>query len=169
MDSPDHSWIRRSSSNVEEERLLVSISPPYQPYRQTTPSKYSNSWVGEPSASQSDLEETISLNTPRSLDSRQIYSQHNVLPQHALSQAHPIPSRFPRFHERINVLAQSAPFWLALYFCFNLGLTLYNKIVLVKFPFPYTLTAMHTLFGSFGCYILQEKGYFVRFVILWFF
>lgn len=27
--------------------------------------------------------------------------------------------------------------WLGLYFCFNLGLTLFNKIVLVSFPFPY--------------------------------
>jgi len=31
----------------------------------------------------------------------------------------------------------SVPFWLALYFFFNLGLTLFNKIVLVSFPFPY--------------------------------
>lgn len=31
----------------------------------------------------------------------------------------------------------SVPYWLALYFCFNLGLTLFNKVVLVSFPFPY--------------------------------
>lgn len=31
----------------------------------------------------------------------------------------------------------SAAYWLCLYFFFNLGLTLFNKIVLVSFPFPY--------------------------------
>jgi hypothetical protein len=31
----------------------------------------------------------------------------------------------------------SVPYWLILYFCFNLGLTLFNKVVLVSFPFPY--------------------------------
>lgn len=31
----------------------------------------------------------------------------------------------------------SAAYWLGLYFFFNLGLTLFNKIVLVSFPFPY--------------------------------
>ena len=31
----------------------------------------------------------------------------------------------------------SVAYWLGLYFFFNLGLTLFNKIVLVSFPFPY--------------------------------
>ena len=31
----------------------------------------------------------------------------------------------------------SAAYWLGLYFFFNLGLTLFNKVVLVSFPFPY--------------------------------
>lgn len=34
----------------------------------------------------------------------------------------------------------SAAYWLCLYFFFNLGLTLFNKIVLVSFPFPYVST-----------------------------
>lgn len=46
--------------------------------------------------------------------------------------------------------------WLTLYFFTNLGLTLYNKIVLVRFPFPYTLTALHALCGSIGGYTLIE-------------
>jgi hypothetical protein len=32
---------------------------------------------------------------------------------------------------------ETTGYWLALYFTFNLGLTLYNKVVLVNFPFPY--------------------------------
>jgi hypothetical protein len=41
-------------------------------------------------------------------------------------------------------------FWLILYFILNLALTLYNKVVLVSFPYPYTLTAVHALFGLVG-------------------
>jgi hypothetical protein len=66
----------------------------------------------------------------------------------------PSLARSDRFYD-------SQPFWLALYFCFNLGLTLYNKGVLVQFPFPYTLTAIHALCGSFGGYALLCSGAFV--------
>jgi hypothetical protein len=38
--------------------------------------------------------------------------------------------------EKVPV-TESTGYWLALYFTFNLGLTLYNKVVLVNFPFPY--------------------------------
>lgn len=51
-------------------------------------------------------------------------------------------------------------FWVVLYFCFNLGLTLYNKGVLVSFPFPYTLTAIHAFFGTLGGVILLGNGSF---------
>lgn len=44
--------------------------------------------------------------------------------------------------------------WLALYFALNLALTLYNKSVLIHFPFPYTLTALHALCGTIGASIL---------------
>ena len=43
--------------------------------------------------------------------------------------------------------------WLVLYFVLNLSLTLYNKSVLIHFPFPYTLTAMHALCGAIGTFI----------------
>ncbi|KAJ7178048.1 triose-phosphate transporter family-domain-containing protein [Mycena filopes] len=48
-----------------------------------------------------------------------------------------------------------------MYFCFNLALTLYNKGVLVRFPFPYTLSALHALFGTIGGSLLARHGYFV--------
>lgn len=56
--------------------------------------------------------------------------------------------------------SDSTAFWLGLYFAFNLGLTLFNKIVLVNFPFPYTLTGLHALSGCAGCYIALERGHF---------
>ncbi|KAI0822433.1 TPT-domain-containing protein [Trametes gibbosa] len=52
---------------------------------------------------------------------------------------------------------RSQLFWLVLYFGFNLGLTLYNKGVLVRFPYPYTLTAVHALCGSLGGYVLRRQ------------
>lgn len=52
----------------------------------------------------------------------------------------------------------SQPFWLVLYFCFNLGLTLYNKGVLIHFPFAYTLTAIHAFFGTIGGVFLLKTG-----------
>lgn len=50
--------------------------------------------------------------------------------------------------------------WLALYFAFNLSLTLYNKAILLDFRYPWSLTAIHTLCGSIGCYILYFCGFF---------
>jgi hypothetical protein len=76
----------------------------------------------------------------------------------------PAPNYYHSFmrNEKLDKFLQGEPFWLSLYFFFNLALTLFNKMVLVKFPFPYTLTAIHALFGSIGCYILHERGVFVR-------
>ncbi|EGO01028.1 hypothetical protein SERLA73DRAFT_179063 [Serpula lacrymans var. lacrymans S7.3] len=59
-----------------------------------------------------------------------------------------------------SIFYSSQAFWLVLYFCLNLGLTLYNKVVLIRFPFPYTLTAIHALCGSIGGYILLGHGVF---------
>lgn len=50
--------------------------------------------------------------------------------------------------------------WLAIYFLFNLILTLFNKVVLGAFPFPYTLTSVHALCGTIGCFLLNKQGAF---------
>ncbi|OSD00468.1 TPT-domain-containing protein [Trametes coccinea BRFM310] len=63
-----------------------------------------------------------------------------------------------RRRRSMHVEKRSEAFWLALYFAFNLGLTLYNKGVLVRFPYPYTLTAVHALCGTLGGYALRSKG-----------
>ncbi|KAF8960883.1 triose-phosphate transporter family-domain-containing protein [Flammula alnicola] len=55
---------------------------------------------------------------------------------------------------RILSLPDSSLAWLALYFILNLSLTLYNKSVLIHFPFPYTLTALHALCGTIGTFVL---------------
>ncbi|KAI8086024.1 triose-phosphate transporter family-domain-containing protein [Halteromyces radiatus] len=55
---------------------------------------------------------------------------------------------------------ESGYFWLAAYFVLNLSLTLYNKAILLDFRYPWSLTAIHTLCGSIGCYILYILGVF---------
>ncbi|KAL8753112.1 MAG: hypothetical protein Q9199_005283 [Rusavskia elegans] len=49
---------------------------------------------------------------------------------------------------------------LLVYFAFNLGLTLYNKAVMIKFPFPFLLTALHAASGMVGTQILLSRGIF---------
>ena len=47
---------------------------------------------------------------------------------------------------------------LTLYFSLNLVLTLYNKLLLIRFPFPYTLTALHALSASIGGRVVSSQG-----------
>lgn len=54
----------------------------------------------------------------------------------------------------LSLNIESPTLWLVLYFFFNLSLTLYNKSVLIHFPFPYTLTAIHAFCGTIGTWIL---------------
>jgi hypothetical protein len=49
---------------------------------------------------------------------------------------------------------------LIYYFAFNLGLTIFNKRVLISFPFPWTLTAIHTLAGTIGSQLAHAQGLF---------
>ncbi|GAA5997930.1 uncharacterized protein JCM10292_006916 [Rhodotorula paludigena] len=52
--------------------------------------------------------------------------------------------------------------WLVLYFGFNLGLTLFNKLVLQGFPFPWTLTAIQMLGGTIGTQLALARGLFTQ-------
>lgn len=90
-------------------------------------------------------------------------SSGSILPQHA-----PINSSSSSKSSSITSQQQPPPVpspkkqytWLAIYFFFNLALTLFNKVVLGKFPFPYTLTAVHALSGTVGCFILERAKVF---------
>ncbi|KAI8079398.1 triose-phosphate transporter family-domain-containing protein [Thamnidium elegans] len=57
---------------------------------------------------------------------------------------------------------ESSMVWLVMYFFLNLGLTIYNKVIMAmfKFPFPWALTAIHTLCGTIGSYIFWKVGVF---------
>ncbi|KAI9698470.1 MAG: UAA transporter [Candelina mexicana] len=49
---------------------------------------------------------------------------------------------------------------LALYFLFNICLTLFNKTLMVAFPYPYLLTSLHAAFGCLGSFLLLTRRYF---------
>lgn len=81
-----------------------------------------------------------------------------VVAPEAPAAAQTSPMRKTRRGDRFALSGtRSQAFWLVLYFAFNLGLTLYNKGVLVRFPYPYTLTAVHAFCGSLGGYVLRRK------------
>lgn len=48
--------------------------------------------------------------------------------------------------------------YLIIYFTFNLGLTLFNKAVMIAFPFPFLLTALHAAAGCLGTGIWYYYG-----------
>ncbi|KAG6011864.1 hypothetical protein E4U54_007862 [Claviceps lovelessii] len=50
--------------------------------------------------------------------------------------------------------------WLGTYFFFSLLLTLYNKLVLGMFHFPWLLTFLHASFASMGTFTIMQMGYF---------
>ncbi|KAK2606406.1 hypothetical protein QQS21_003225 [Conoideocrella luteorostrata] len=50
--------------------------------------------------------------------------------------------------------------WLGTYFFFSLLLTLYNKLVLGMFHFPWLLTFLHASFASMGTYAMMHMGHF---------
>lgn len=70
-----------------------------------------------------------------------------------------IRSKSPSFLNMGFISPQT--YWITLYFAFNLVLTLYNKGVLMHFPFPYSLTALHALFGSVGGFLLMHYGTYI--------
>ncbi|TNY19377.1 triose-phosphate transporter family-domain-containing protein [Rhodotorula diobovata] len=78
---------------------------------------------------------------------------HNLLSTRQLSSGGP-----PSLSQRFDTPAA----WLVLYFAFNLGLTLFNKLVLQGFPFPWTLTAIQMLSGTVGTQIALQRGLFVQ-------
>lgn len=52
--------------------------------------------------------------------------------------------------------------WIAYYFVANLSLTLYNKLLMNKFPFAWSLTAIHALSGCIGAQLCLSKGLFTQ-------
>jgi len=83
---------------------------------------------------------TSGLNGIGGAQPRRFYA--NTTPtSYTMPGAHPL-TRTPNDSGKLDAPTKqgfydSPAYWLILYFFFNLGLTLFNKIVLVSFPFPY--------------------------------
>ena len=113
-----------------------------------------------------DLDQVALLSSPTSTMSPSTPSEGPSVqphePEKPRSHVRTPSTRLPpsRLSPSILISSGSQLSWLTLYFLSNLSLTLYNKFVLVRFPFPYTLTALHALCGSIGGYILMERGVF---------
>ncbi|KIM27912.1 hypothetical protein M408DRAFT_16507 [Serendipita vermifera MAFF 305830] len=164
------SWSRRNPSTTplgNERRESASDPPPYYLHDVKSPGNvtFIDPWNSRvPPAHASAIEHNeISPATSMSPPPHRSHNNSDDLPLHIGRLQSARMSRRGSWHRlsvRLVAFGQSEPFWLALYFLFNLGLTLYNKMVLVTFPFPYTLTAMHALWGSIGCYTLHEYGFY---------
>lgn len=110
----------------------------------------------------SSSDDLLSLPTISPHSSRSDLSAY--LQQMASSSSAHRPSRglvlFYQLRRTFDRCSESQSFWLGLYFALNLMLTLYNKVVLVSFPFPYTLTTIHAFCGSVGGRYMLQNGFY---------
>ncbi|CAH7690851.1 triose-phosphate transporter family-domain-containing protein [Phakopsora pachyrhizi] len=137
-----------SSSPSTPSSPLSSLLPPNQQHHQSIKVSSSSS-SSSPFSFRFSLYPTLSSNSrplkPKSHTILQNYRNHHL-------------SVRPR--SNLSVQLDSSVAWLIYYFAFNLGLTIYNKTVLISFPFPWTLTAIHTLAGTIGTQLALRLGYF---------
>lgn len=124
----------------------ISIQEYYARIRGTDPLKLSLSKLDEESLPLPTVSPTTSRNDLSALLAKA--ASRSDSPQ-------PLPSSFLSGLARF---CSCQSFWLGSYFFLNLFLTLHNKFVLVSFPYPYTLTAVHALCGSLGGGLLMRKG-----------
>ncbi|OAQ73462.1 triose-phosphate transporter family domain-containing protein [Pochonia chlamydosporia 170] len=73
---------------------------------------------------------------------------------------HSEPSRDQNLDHEYSIPSTIKFTWLGTYFFFSLLLTLYNKLVLGMFHFPWLLTFLHASFASMGTYGMMHLGYF---------
>ncbi|EGG12339.1 uncharacterized protein MELLADRAFT_41728 [Melampsora larici-populina 98AG31] len=80
------------------------------------------------------------------------------LPLGLTNSSHPSP--YTKLSPPVSSKFDSSTAWLIYYFAFNLGLTIYNKRVLLGFPFPWTLTGIHALASTVGSQFALNRGLF---------
>jgi len=85
-------------------------------------------------------------------------SPADTLPEHTRlppTRAH--HHRRPSFaFARNNRPSGSRAFWILLWFFLNFSLTISNKVVLNRFPFPHIITALHALGGCLGTWAVMR-------------
>jgi len=151
------------------------VRSPGTPATPLSPSDIHPAYAASPTAaSKFRLEPIVDSTRPQLMHSAISFNEHGAPPPYSVvggargrGQPHPKHalkllsrrrSARPTFVERLD----SPHAWLALYFAFNLGLTLFNKLVLQGFPFPWTLTALQMLAGTVGTQVLARRSAFPR-------
>ncbi|GAA5847328.1 hypothetical protein JCM9279_000238 [Rhodotorula babjevae] len=155
---------------------------PGTPTTPLSPSDIHPAYAASPSvASQFHLEQFVDQTKPQLLHSSINFAEDGAPPPYSVSggsvghlvgargrgQPHPKHALLHLSRRRaapptLGQRFDSPHAWLALYFAFNLGLTLFNKLVLQGFPFPWTLTAIQMLAGTAGTQALAQRGSFPR-------
>ena len=118
-----------------------------------TPPSTTLDFIPKPPHSVRDCEKHFSDAMDVPLEASLKRTEHEAKNQ-TLTDKHPVRSRKSFTLYQPSSFLDSPSLWLALYFALNLWLTLYNKSVLIQFPFPYTLTALHAFCGTIGASIL---------------
>ncbi|CAK7202213.1 hypothetical protein SEUCBS139899_004935 [Sporothrix eucalyptigena] len=102
-------------------------------------------------------------------------SSHQLVPQSDPDDLERQPQQFdtkdapnaPAISVEDTISTRSKLAQLGFYFLCNVALTIYNKLILGKFPHPWLLTALHTGSASIGCYVLRMRGSIPRTKLNW--
>ncbi|KID87488.1 Drp1p [Metarhizium guizhouense ARSEF 977] len=106
--------------------------------------------------SQRNSDEPVRLLSQRENDDSKRSSQEDVEASAGRSET----SRDQNLDHEYSIPSTIKFTWLGTYFFFSLLLTLYNKLVLGMFHFPWLLTFLHASFASMGTYAMLQLGYF---------
>lgn len=105
-----------------------------------------------------DSEEPLALLTPEEREQEREAKSED--PDVEASAGHQPPSKGANLDHEYSIPSTVKFAWLGTYFFFSLALTLYNKLVLGMFHFPWLLTFLHASFASMGTYAMMQFGYF---------
>jgi hypothetical protein len=145
---------------------LAANPPPSPNYFPKSPSAinpvFRDPSPGHPPAAAADNSRLSANNTSSSSSPQPSSSSTKPRPFYSHAPSLSLGAAAPQPIADLAATLDSAQAWILYYFFFNLGLTLYNKLVLVKFPFPWTLTGIHTLCGAAGAQIALNRGFFVQ-------
>ncbi|KAI9713481.1 MAG: UAA transporter [Bogoriella megaspora] len=138
------------SRNDNIRHTSLSFAPPALPL--TSP----NNWLPSPVSQTSMIGDRLSIEQDDEKAVRQELlddEMRDVEAQRDTPEPQPIAAEY-----LVSTRAKLA--CLAGYFMLNLCLTIYNKEVLGRFPYPWLITTLHTSFGAIGCSILLMRGWF---------
>lgn len=128
------------TEQMGRERLSPTRSHGFMEQQQQQPNHFTPAFYNGSEKDEGFATASTGVNGNGGAQPRRFYA--NTTPtSYTMPGAHPL-TRTPTDSAKVEAPTKagfydSPAYWLILYFFFNLGLTLFNKIVLVSFPFPY--------------------------------